>query len=655
MPETCSDGRTLLQTEGLPFSISGVGDLLALFRCISCKYRFDSHPDFPDSMGAIGRVYYYGKPEIRLDLQQSDKTTYLRIKEARVCRIHATMIMPVFLTPDRSSAAAVVEISHDDKSVEFNNVFQLFKESLEMMDLYTAEMQVDNWTLGLRQWPLDISPLPLTTMDNDINSMSYHHPVERTIPRQHSLAKAMQTGFGDVSDFLMNVGMDSLTNRIEGDGFVFGDELLEGCSDSNLERSSCEKTTTMDRRESHHRSRLIKSLSDRSSSNSNNHVIVTANGTIHEEETQHGGCKAQQAVQQQLMTLDKARSNFGPKEATPVAVQDPNMELEPMQEELGTHGKTKGEEQGKKNENRLGGGAGKRLSYSDLEKHFGHGLKDAANRLGICPTTLKRACRRNGITRWPSRQISKLYKIWKQMGYGGKPPTWLLQNAICGNLRSDYLGYILNTGFRTGGAGAGQQSMQNSLTNHHHNQNHHQFQGLEHHQYHNILQNRTHHGAYTAALHGNQSLIFGDHSTPTTMTSNHTWHGGQLMTNDLSSSAFPIQSSNPYLSAISLGFTTTTSAGAGGNESNNNLSCYTSRPDHEELVLSSEMRTAATTTDHHESSSNALSFDMEKTQRSGMALILPTDLAIMEQDDDDLLQQQLTGPLGYENTQHHLF
>lgn len=28
-----------------------------------------------------------------------------------------------------------------------------------------------------------------------------------------------------------------------------------------------------------------------------------------------------------------------------------------------------------------------------LQPHFGYGLKEAASRLGICPTTLKRTCR----------------------------------------------------------------------------------------------------------------------------------------------------------------------------------------------------------------------------------------------------------------------
>jgi hypothetical protein len=43
--------------------------------------------------------------------------------------------------------------------------------------------------------------------------------------------------------------------------------------------------------------------------------------------------------------------------------------------------------------NRLAGGAGKRMKFEDLQGQFGMGLKEAANSLGICPTTLKRACR----------------------------------------------------------------------------------------------------------------------------------------------------------------------------------------------------------------------------------------------------------------------
>lgn len=38
------------------------------------------------------------------------------------------------------------------------------------------------------------------------------------------------------------------------------------------------------------------------------------------------------------------------------------------------------------------------LSREDLDRHFGYGLEEAARRLGVCKTTLKRACRQAGLS-----------------------------------------------------------------------------------------------------------------------------------------------------------------------------------------------------------------------------------------------------------------
>ena len=46
----------------------------------------------------------------------------------------------------------------------------------------------------------------------------------------------------------------------------------------------------------------------------------------------------------------------------------------------------------------------------DMQAQFGVGLREAATNLKICPTTLKRACRRHGITRWPRRQLARLHR-----------------------------------------------------------------------------------------------------------------------------------------------------------------------------------------------------------------------------------------------------
>lgn len=47
----------MLPWQGLPFCVAGVGDLLALFRCISCRYCFGTDATKPDMLGAPGRVF----------------------------------------------------------------------------------------------------------------------------------------------------------------------------------------------------------------------------------------------------------------------------------------------------------------------------------------------------------------------------------------------------------------------------------------------------------------------------------------------------------------------------------------------------------------------------------------------------------------------
>lgn len=51
--------------------------------------------------------------------------------------------------------------------------------------------------------------------------------------------------------------------------------------------------------------------------------------------------------------------------------------------------------------NRADGGIGRKLTLDVLQTQFGKGLKEAAESLGMCATTLKRACRRLGVKRWP--------------------------------------------------------------------------------------------------------------------------------------------------------------------------------------------------------------------------------------------------------------
>jgi hypothetical protein len=71
------------------------------------------------------------------------------------------------------------------------------------------------------------------------------------------------------------------------------------------------------------------------------------------------------------------------------------------------------------------------LTLQDLQGQFGCGLKEAASNLGVCVTTLKRACRSHGIARWPRRQLVRLQRALKDVdgalqvspGVGSPTPT----------------------------------------------------------------------------------------------------------------------------------------------------------------------------------------------------------------------------------------
>ena len=45
------------------------------------------------------------------------------------------------------------------------------------------------------------------------------------------------------------------------------------------------------------------------------------------------------------------------------------------------------------------------LTAESLQEHFMLPLNEAAKRLGVCETSLKGACRKIGISKWPYRKV----------------------------------------------------------------------------------------------------------------------------------------------------------------------------------------------------------------------------------------------------------
>ena len=128
----------------MPFCVAGMGDLLALFRCISCRFNFGANPQKPELLGAPGRVFISGSPELACNVQQYPREAYLRRAEAEQCRVQSSMLLPVFLVPrttePRPSAVGVVEIVQTSSDMAFLPMAHLLGAILVKCGLHTSTL-----------------------------------------------------------------------------------------------------------------------------------------------------------------------------------------------------------------------------------------------------------------------------------------------------------------------------------------------------------------------------------------------------------------------------------------------------------------------------------------------------------------------------------
>jgi len=61
--------------------------------------------------------------------------------------------------------------------------------------------------------------------------------------------------------------------------------------------------------------------------------------------------------------------------------------------------------------------SGPSVAREDLTAHFHLPISDAARRLNICTTVMKKICRQHGISRWPQRKVAALNKRIKALEY----------------------------------------------------------------------------------------------------------------------------------------------------------------------------------------------------------------------------------------------
>uniref|UniRef100_A0A0V0GMY9 Putative ovule protein n=1 Tax=Solanum chacoense TaxID=4108 RepID=A0A0V0GMY9_SOLCH len=50
------------------------------------------------------------------------------------------------------------------------------------------------------------------------------------------------------------------------------------------------------------------------------------------------------------------------------------------------------------------------MNVKDFEDYLHLSIQEAGIKLNVCPTVMKRVCRRDGLRRWPSRKINSIKK-----------------------------------------------------------------------------------------------------------------------------------------------------------------------------------------------------------------------------------------------------
>eukprot|EP00210_Caulerpa_lentillifera_P000873 g844.t1 len=396
LPEVSGNSKTVLSTQGLPYAVAGVGDLLALFRCISCRFSFSTDVMQPRLLGAIGRVYTTSEPEICGDVQKYDKKIYLRVSEAQRCRVHSTVVIPFFEPAVRSRTLGVIEVVRNDRNASFNELLERVIASLEAVRLCTSDVNLNQIEEGLKQWPADADlhcfdfGLDLFTVQNEEGAVDENVPLPEgpsLVSKEASNADSRMLPLMDYcyneAPELMNVPHAFLGADAYG---IPANSLFNGCQSHPLQSNYS----------------LYPSL---------DYPIASTSPMPSQKEScafNLGEKEVPGLIGMANMSPGSMFHALSPREgvmaSTSLQMEDNSQTLDKAKLEELLHVLT-GNKYRKKRRGKMG--SGKHLTYDDLQKHFKLGLKEAAAKLGICPTTLKRACRRNGIKRWPNRQPVK--------------------------------------------------------------------------------------------------------------------------------------------------------------------------------------------------------------------------------------------------------
>jgi len=135
-------GHPVLRTKGNPFFLAGLSgaDHLAFFRCISCRYTFGTDVNVPKELGAPGRVFLTGKPEVLGNVGAMAPEHFHRSDHAKTCMVQSCMILPVMDPESQFKCVGVIEVLTNNADLAYSRMSAMLAEQLSKHGLSTCQV-----------------------------------------------------------------------------------------------------------------------------------------------------------------------------------------------------------------------------------------------------------------------------------------------------------------------------------------------------------------------------------------------------------------------------------------------------------------------------------------------------------------------------------
>lgn len=361
------DGGVVLNTQGMPFSLNGCGDLLALFRCISCKYKFSTDTTKTWNMGPVGRVYVTGEPELTHNVQQYEPHVYCRVVEARRCQVNSSLFLPIYTTLERDRVAAVMEVIQTECNAQtMRGLLDWARACLQRENLWTTVIDRDALPLGLRDFSEGVQ----------VQASAFESKIE---PRSKgSMLPSSGAIPGTLSTRLLHQNSSQLVTGNDQIATVNG--TVNGMVSSSAPNypSGCDV--------------VVKQIAPSPSKPSKVATAPTIyTNFLNEDSTpavQTGpDCPSSSLPPAKIVQVGRTlvlESKWDQNQSTIAAANENVNGQRPVGHTRVYH---------------------RPLTMDDISPLFCLSLREAAMRIGVCETTLKRTCRKLGLKKWPRQQI----------------------------------------------------------------------------------------------------------------------------------------------------------------------------------------------------------------------------------------------------------